>query len=259
MLRFDGPPGTTYNVRVYRQGEGADLLFIHGAGGLLEDDPFLRRLSAHFKVSAPVLPGYEDSQGAEHLNDMLDFTLHVFDVWKELGLVDPIVVGHSMGGMIAAEMASIAPDKISTLALLCPAGLWLDEHPFEEFLSAGPFDLPSLLLHDPHKHGELLSLGTDIGDLDELIDLFYGTARSLDTASKLVFPVPDRGLRNRLYRITAATHVIWGESDRLIPPLYADEFANLIPHAQLHMIEAAGHMVQYEQPEAVLNVLLKNV
>ena len=74
------------SVRVYEGGSGPDLLFVHGAGGLLADDPFLARLAEHYRVHAPLLPGYEDSEGSDHLRDMLDFTLTIFDVWDALDL-----------------------------------------------------------------------------------------------------------------------------------------------------------------------------
>lgn len=136
-------------VKVYEGGDGPPLLFLHGAGGLLPNDPFLARLSERFRVVAPLLPGYEESEGDVHLRDMLDFTLHSFDVCDALGLDDPLVVGHSMGGMIAAEMAAIAPGAIKRLVLICPAGLWLDEHPIPDLFAMMPFELPTYLLHDP--------------------------------------------------------------------------------------------------------------
>ena len=69
------------------------------------------------------------------MRDMLDFTLHSWDVVEALGLKNPILVGHSMGGMIAAEMAALAPNDVSRLALICPAGLWLDDHPIVDIFS----------------------------------------------------------------------------------------------------------------------------
>ena len=256
IIEFTGAEGTEFRIRVHQQGQGEDLLFLHGAGGLLPDDPFIARLSEHFRVSAPLLPGFEDSEGAEHLRDMLDFTLHGYDVWQQLELRDPLVVGHSMGGMIAAEMAAIAPDKINALVLLCPAGLWLDAQPVADIFTALPYELPGLLLHDPDAHGAFLSAGGDLNDAEFLTDFLVGNARRLGTAGKLLFPVPDRGLRDRLYRVRAATQIVWGSSDKLIDPTYAEEFTRLIPGARLHMIEAAGHMLQYEQPDAVLDTIL---
>ncbi len=250
-----GHPETRSSVRVYEGGDGPELLFLHGAGGLFSDDPFLESLANHYRVYAPLLPGFEDSEGGDHLRGMLDFTLHAFDVFDALSLHQPLVVGHSMGGMIAAEMAAIAPMEIQRLALLAPAGLWKDEHPIEDLFSKLPFELPALLLHDPETNGALLSSGGDFNDPEFLSDFLVGNARRLGTAGKLLFPVPDRGLRDRLYRIKAHTAVIWGRSDRLIPPVYGNDFVNEIPTATLHSIEEAGHMLQYEQTEAVIKIL----
>ena len=79
---------------------------------------------------------------------MLDFTLHALDVVEALGLKEPILVGHSMGGMIAAEMAAIAPNEVEQLCLLAPAGLWLDDHPIADMFAMLPFEMPALLFHD---------------------------------------------------------------------------------------------------------------
>ena len=250
-----GHPNNRSSIRVYEGGKGPELLFLHGAGGLFPDDPFLESLASHYHVYAPLLPGFEDSEGGDHLRNMLDFTLHAFDVFDALSLHQPLVVGHSMGGMIAAEMAAIAPSEIQRLALLAPAGLWKDDHPIEDLFSKLPFELPALLLHDPEKNGALLSSGGNFNDPDFLSDFLVGNARRLGMAGKLLFPVPDRGLRDRLYRITAHTAIIWGRSDRLIPPLYGEDFVSEIPSATLHNVEEAGHMLQYEQTEAVIKIL----
>ena len=176
-------------------------------------------------------------------------------MWDALEISDPLVIGHSMGGMIAAEMAAIAPNEINRLALLAPAGLWRDDQPVEDIFNKLPFELPGLLLHDPEAHGALLSAGGDFNDPEFLTDFMVGNARRLGTAGKLLFPVPDRGLRDRLYRIKARTAIVWGASDKLIAPIYAEDFAAEIPNATVHNIEAAGHMVQYEQTDKVIDVL----
>src|SRR5215211_2184510 len=96
-------------IRVIEAGDGPPLVFLHGAGGLVEESPFLALLARRWHVFAPLLPGYADSEGGETLPDMLAITLHSFDVIEALGLSRPTLVGHSMGGMIAAEMAAVAP------------------------------------------------------------------------------------------------------------------------------------------------------
>src|SRR3569623_2019026 len=95
-------------VRYFEGGSGQPLVFLHGAGGVTAEDPFLNALAGRFHVYAPLLPGYGDSEECATLRDMLDFTLHGWDIVAGLALQDPVLVGHSMGGMVAAEMAAVA-------------------------------------------------------------------------------------------------------------------------------------------------------
>ena len=242
-----------HQVRVYEAGTGPQLLYMHGAGGLLANDPFLARLAQQYRVTAPLLPGYEDSDSSAPLRTMLDFTLFGFDVWETLKLEAPILVGHSMGGMIAAEMAALANSSVQRLALICPAGLWLDAQPIPDLFAKLPFELPELLFHDPVKHAALLSAGGDFNDPEFLTDFLVGNARRMGTAGKILFPIPDRGLAERLYRIRARTQIIWGTADRLIAPIYAERFAAGIGGAHVTLIPEAGHMVPYEQTNAVVS------
>ena len=76
-------------------------------------------------------------------------------------------------------------------------------------------------------------------------------------AGKILFPIPDRHVSRRLYRLGAPTLVAWGASDRLIPPVYAQRWAALIPHAEVVTIEGAGHMLPYEQPDALVSALAR--
>jgi pimeloyl-ACP methyl ester carboxylesterase len=94
--------GGRRKIRVFEAGDGPPLVFLHGAGGLVEESPFLAALGRRWHVFAPLLPGYGDSEGGDTLPDMLAITLHSFDVIEALGLARPHLVGHSMGGMIAA-------------------------------------------------------------------------------------------------------------------------------------------------------------
>src|SRR4030095_1234614 len=112
FLALKSPPT---KIEVVQMGKGRDLLFLHGAGGHMPNDPLLVALATKFRVSAPLLPGYGRSEGEDGLRDMLDVTLHALDVLEKIKLRKPIVVGHSMGGLIAAEMASIAHTEIDRL------------------------------------------------------------------------------------------------------------------------------------------------
>src|SRR3954454_24070128 len=142
--------------RVLTGGSGDPLVFLHAAGGLSEDDQFLASLASQFTVYAPEWPGYGESTGEDALIDMLDFTLHGWDVVDGLGLgVDVRLVGHSMGGMIAAEMACLCPERVTRLALIAPVGLWIDEYPVADIFVALPHELPGLLFHDPARGAAL--------------------------------------------------------------------------------------------------------
>jgi pimeloyl-ACP methyl ester carboxylesterase len=159
--------------------------------------------------------------------------------------------------MIAAEMAALSNTSVKKLALICPAGLWLDDHPIPDLFAKLPFELPELLFHEPAKYTALLSAGGDFNDPEFLTDFLVGNARRMGTAGKILFPIPDRGLSERLYRVRARTQVIWGASDKLIPPEYAEHFVAGIAGANLTMIPEAGHMVPYEQTDAVLAGIAK--
>jgi pimeloyl-ACP methyl ester carboxylesterase len=244
-------------IRVFEAGEGPPLVFLHGAGGLTEDNPFLAALARRWHVFAPLLPGYGDSEGAEDLRDMLAVTLHSFDVVDALRLDRPILVGHSMGGMIAAEMATVAPREVERLGLVAAAGLWLDEYPVPDLFSKLPHELPALLFHDPEFGERVMTAGADFDDPKFLEAFIIRNTRQLAMAGKLLFPIPERGLADRIYRIRAKAVVIWGESDRVIPPAHGEAFCQAIPGAELVRIPAAGHMVIVEQPEAVVTALAR--
>jgi pimeloyl-ACP methyl ester carboxylesterase len=234
-------------VRFFEGGEGQPLVFLHGAGGITADDPFLAKLAESFHVYAPLVPGYGDSEECHDIRDMLDFTLHTFDVVAALGLKDPILVGHSMGGMIAAEMAAISPNEVSRLGLIAPAGLWLDDHPVADVFTKLPYEMPALLFHDEEAGKARLTTGLALDDPKFLQKFLVTNARQLGMAGRLLFPIPERGLSERLYRVKAKTILVWGDSDRVVSPVYAHEFKRLIKGAQLVSIPEAGHLVLLEK------------
>jgi pimeloyl-ACP methyl ester carboxylesterase len=242
-------------VRYFEGGSGPALVFLHGAGGVTAEDPFLNALAAKHHVFAPLIPGYGDSEEAPEIRDMLDFTLHSWDVVEALGLKDPILVGHSMGGMIAAEMAAIAPNDLTRLALIAPAGLWDDDHPIVDMFATLPFEMPQLLFHDAVAGAAILTAGRNVEDPGFLQAYLVTNARQLGMAGRILFPIPERGLHQRLYRIKAKTVIVWGDNDRLIPPTYAHAFKKGIAGARLVSIPEAGHMVIVEKTAQVVDAI----
>jgi len=241
--------------RALEGGSGAPVVFLHSAGGLLRDNPFLDQLAQRYSVFAPEWPGYGESTGEELLEDMLDFALHGWDLVDALGLRQPHLVGHSMGGMIAAEMACLAPRDLGKLVLVGAAGLWMDEHPIPDLFAMLPHQIADVLFTDPQKGQALLTGGADLSDMEALKDFYVASQRRLAMAGKILFPIPNRRLAKRLYRLTAETLVLWGAADRLIVPAYAERWKSLIPSARVQTIDGAGHMLPYEQPEAFVRTV----
>jgi pimeloyl-ACP methyl ester carboxylesterase len=91
--------------------------------------------------------------------------------------------------------------------------------------------------------------------MEALKDFYIANQRRLTMAGKILFPIPNRRLSKRLYRLTAPTLLVWGAADRLIVPAYADRWKALIPGARVETVAAAGHMLPYEQPEALVRAL----
>jgi pimeloyl-ACP methyl ester carboxylesterase len=242
-------------VRVLEEGSGAPVVFLHGAGGLLPANPFLHALAKKYHVFAPELPGYGDSTGDDLLEDMLDFTLHAADVIAELRIDKPHLIGHSMGGMIAAEMAATAPNDLRKLVLVGAAGLWIPEQPIPDLYAMLPHEYPKYLFHDPGAGLALLTGGLDFSNLEVLAEFYIANSRRMAMAGKILFPIPNRRLSKRLYRIKAETLIVWGASDALIPPSYAEYWNRSIAGSRLVQIGEAGHMVPYEQPEVFVSAV----
>jgi len=241
--------GARCQVAMAGPAEGEPIVFLHGAVGPVGQEAFISSLGeAGWRVYAPELPGYGTSTGEDLLEDMLDFTLHGWDVVDALGLDRPVVIGYSMGGMIAAEMAAVSNLRPAAVVLIAPTGLWDDDHPIPDLFSLLPFQFAPLLFADEALGASLLTGGLDFDDLEALKDFFILNARRLGTAGKILFPIPNRRLSKRLYRLRAPTLLVWGAADTYHPPAYADLWHALIPHAAVKVLDGAAHMIPHEQP-----------
>ena len=240
-------------VRAWVGGEGAPLVYLHG----FEQHPgaaaFLDRLAQGRQVLAPEHPGYGGSGGFDSLVDILDLVLHYRDYLEPLvaqhGPVD--LVGHSLGGMFAAEIAAICPDLVRRLVLVNAYGLWLDDHPQPDPFVILPAELQAAKWADPATWAARESNSYD-GPEAEFI---YYRNQNLGAASKFMWPIPDRGLSRRLRHIRADTLIVHGKRDGLLPPAYAHAFAQAIPGARVAMIDAAGHLPMFEAEDVFVKTV----
>ena len=235
-----------FSLEMQVYGSGDPLLFIHGAGGLNPVEPFLEELGKSFKVYAPQFPGYGESTGNEHIDDVSDAVLFFHELMDELGIPTANIMGHSMGGMLAAEVAAFDVHRAKKLVLVCPAGFWIDETPIPDFFAAQLDEIAGLLFHDPKSPAAQMMTAIP-SDFKALETMYVERVKRLATASKFLWPIPDRGLKKRAYRIKAPTLLIWGDDDKLIPAVYAKEFTSRIKNSKVEMIKDAGHMIMYEQ------------
>ena len=235
--------------RVKIAGSGPALLYLHGDYGLIWNE-FLDKLAEHFTVYAPEHPGTTpgDPDGLKPLDDMWDLVLYNYDLMDRLKLKSATVVGDSFGGMVAAEIAATNPDRVSKLALLAPMGLWRDDTPIKNYIVTPAAELAPLILKDP-AHPITKDIFTDPNnyDADKIIRITW----TLACVGKFIWPIPDKGLKKRMHRIKAPTLIVWGKQDRLIPPVYAEDFRKGIAGAKVELIDNASHMLTFEQPAAI--------
>lgn len=243
-----------YQVRVWSAGEGRPLLYLHGFDGHPGDALFLQRLAAGHRVYAPEHPGFGDSTGIEQIDDVLDMVLFYRQLVEALGLQEADVVGHSLGGMFAAEFAAICPQHVRRLVLVAPFGLWLDEAQIPDLFVMSPGQLQRATWHDPESHASQQSLSQSTNGVSGAAAAVR-RAGNLSSAGKFLWPIPDRGLQKRLPLIKAPTLVVIGGSDRLIGRAYGEAFAARIPDAKLVTIEEAGHLPMLEQHDAFANAV----
>ena len=129
--------GCGQQVELVEYGEGRPVFYLHGLLGC-DDNPLLAELAKQYRVVAPLIPGYGLSTGGEELADMHDLVIYYLEILDRLGLRSLPLVGHSLGGMFAAELAAAAPERFSHLVLLAPFGLWDDSEPTFDFFAASP-------------------------------------------------------------------------------------------------------------------------
>jgi len=245
--------GGKFNTELHQAGSGEPLLFLHGSGGPLRGG-YLDMLAENFTVYAPVHPGYGESDGFEHIDDIIDQALYYHDFMDELGLESAHVVGHSLGGMLAAEIAALCSHRVRKLVLSNAVGLWRDDTPVLDFFVVPPDVLAKATLHDPQSEAVKAAFPQPEG-MDAMIEAMYGRIQSFTAAGKFLWPIPDRGLDRRIHRIQAPTLIIWGESDGLVPPIYAEDFRSNIKDSRVVIMKEAAHMPMHEKPDEWVSLI----
>ena len=234
--------------------EGHPILFLHGGGGFNPQQPFVAPLSAKRRLIAPLHPGFGKSSLPDWLDSVDDIAhlhLELMDILK-LDNID--LVGCSIGGWIAAEMATKAPERFRRIVLSGPVGIKVgppDKLDIPDIFAMPEADVLKLSLHDP----ERMKLDTAKMSDDDLSAMF----RARETLALLTWEpwMHNPKLKRRLHRVGAPTLFIRGESDGLVSQAYLDAYAGLLPKARTLTIKAAAHVPQLEQPAAFAAAVLE--
>lgn len=219
------------------------LLYLHGIniGNLWL--AFHQALSQHFHVFAPDIPGFGLTGRPDWMRDMSDYILYLRDLLDTLGLEKASVVGHSLGGWMAAELAVWYPERVEKLVLSNSAGIRVKGSPIADLFAMNPQEVLVACFDDFSAAAPLIPAEFNS---DYLIEQY----RQLTTLASLAWnPSYDPKLERRLERITCPTLIVWGEHDRLIPPVYGDAFHRAISGSELVMLTGTGHMPMFEKPE----------
>jgi pimeloyl-ACP methyl ester carboxylesterase len=242
------------DLDLFERGQGAPLLYLHGGGGIALDIPFLEQLAQTRRVLAPSHPGFGRSSLPDWL-DSIDDIVHVYlELMERLKLTRVDVVAFSIGGWIAAEMATKVPERISRLVLIGPVGVKTgkpDTLDVPDIFAMPREKLDRLRFHDPANNP------IDPSKLSD--EQLHIVARNSETLALLTWEpyMHNPKLRHRLHRLTMPTLFLRGASDGIVSADYLERYAKLVPNARLDTIAQAGHLPHAEQREATLAKVLQ--
>jgi pimeloyl-ACP methyl ester carboxylesterase len=242
-------------TQVRHGGEGEPFVYLHSALGETSWLPFVEAFAKRFEVYAPAHPGFAQSEGFDQIDGIEDLVFHYADLFDTLGLKQVNLGGVSLGGWIAVEFALRWPERISHLWLADAPGLWIDDQPlFDLFRHSQDVEkLRWANFHDPkgYMSGMILKDLKEVSD-ESLLNVF----KSMTALARLVWERPyDPKLAGRLRRVTCPTLIVWGESDRMVPPAYAELYHKLIPGSKLHVIKECGHLPMFEKEKEFVEVI----
>ena len=236
-------------VRLDERGSGRPILVLHGGGGSQTVAGFAEALSTRAHVLVPTHPGFAGEPRPEWFDSVDDLAIAYLDLLERLDLRDVMVIGSSLGGWIAAEMAVRDTTRLSSIVLVDAIGIQVEGHPIVDVFPLTPDELSALSFHNP------AAFRIDPTKLSrEQVAAMAANFKALGIYGREAGML-DPKLRRRLGRVTIPALVIWGESDRVVDPDYGRAYAQALPNARFEPILEAGHLPQIEQPERLLKIV----
>jgi pimeloyl-ACP methyl ester carboxylesterase len=235
------------STAVQTAGEGEALVFLHGAGTVTGFDSLLP-LAERFRLVVPHHPGFGLSGDDPTVSRIEDLARHYLDVFDALGIRELSLVGHSMGGYLAATFAIDAGDRVRRLVLAAPVGLRVPEHPTADLFTIPGEELLEHLSADPTIfEGKVPDPPTP--------EFLAHSFREATAAARILWERPyDPRLARWLHRLTMPTFLLWGDADRIVPVEQIDVWADHVPGADRKVLPGVGHLLFDESAEAVTAV-----
>ena len=236
-------------TRLRRGGKGEPLLFLHGASGAPVILPFMEKLAQRFEVLVPEHPGYGQSDEPEWLENIHDMAYFYLDFIQQLGLSKICLVGSSMGGWIAMEMAVRSTARLKSLVLVSPAGVATPAVQAADIFLMPPEVLIKNLFFDEKLAAARLAQPEDV---DVSLKNRHTTAR-LAWEPRLHDPF----LPKWLHRIDVPVKIVWGKQDRILPVELVPEYKKLLPQAQIFVLENCGHLPHAEKVDEFVDIVCR--
>lgn len=230
------------SVTVLDRDRTQPVLLLHGGAGPFSVAGFGDLLAArwHTRVIIPTHPGFAGTPRPDSLAGVGALARVYADLLDTMDVGDVTVIGNSIGGWIAAELALLGSPRISRAVLVDAVGADVPGHPVTDVSGLSRDELRALSFHDPSRFPpDPAAPGPDLAALGA----YTGMAMA------------DPSLRPRLQHLDLPVHVIWGESDGIAGPEYGRALADAIPGAAFTVIPQAGHMPQLEAPEQLLQAI----
>lgn len=230
-------------------GRGPAVLALHGAA-TIEGYEWARGLAERFRIYLPFHPGFGESAEAPHISGMQDLVVHNLRLIKALGLERPHLVGHSMGGWMAAEIAAVAGERFGKLVLNAPAGLNHPDHPGADLSQIPPDQFPAYLAHNIEVAARYFPGGSECPSVEGFVAAREKEGPALGNILNL-HGMGHPNLGRWLSRIPNETLIVWGDRDRMLPASQAPLWQAAIPNARTLIVEDVGHFAMQEDPRTV--------
>jgi pimeloyl-ACP methyl ester carboxylesterase len=234
-------------VHLLSDGSGPPVLYLHGMGDLGAWTPALACLAEQFTVLRPDHPGFGDSDDDPAVDSMLDLAFSYLDVLDALGLERVDLIGMSLGGWLAAQLAILAPHRVGRVVLLAPAGLRITAAAPDVF-TLDPVELAALTVHDPQAKALAIAAAEQVGS-DQVA--FQRYLRNRAATAHLGWNPYMHDPKLRVHRLAAPVLVLWGAQDQIIPVEQAAVWDQAVPHAVVETVSDAGHLLAADRPDIV--------